>query len=277
MNHRSTRHWAWAGTLVGVAGVCIGPCAGATRVDPGPQSRSPLEESLLSARRTCMPGPETVERVASLSLTFDDSGVLALRSALDGAAADPEGRVGFRLGRTTVLSDGGIGDADPEAAFPDEATRRERMHSYAHDDAEFDLYDLSLAWPAMSRGAVTLSLIGGLRAISAQAGAWDRGDDGSGGTVTTYEDHSAMVAVPVVGTAVRVDLGGGLHLGGEASTHTLDDGATLLDLSAHTGVRVSPNLGFFAGYQVIRSGVDVGPGEAELDQEGLFARLQIRF
>jgi len=183
--------------------------------------------------------------------------------------------VSFNVGRSTVLVDGGIGDTG--ATLPDEETRRERQHSYADGGAEFDLYDLSLEWPAVTRGAVTLSLIGGLRAISAQAGQRVDAQVAPGQYASTYGESRGLVTVPIVGTGVRLDLAEGIYLSGAAATHTIPEGATLLDFTAQTGVEFNPNVSLFAGYQMIRSSVDVGSVNAQLDQEGLFARLQIRF
>lgn len=207
------------------------------------------------------------------TLLLDDA--LDPPAVLRAHAPDEQSDISLSVGRSTVLLDGGIGETG--GAIADEATRRERHAGYGHAAAEFDLYDLSLQWPAVSRGPMTFSLIGGLRAISAQAG--QRVDErvAPGQVVTSYDESRGLVTVPIVGTGVRVDLAEGLYLSGAAATHTIADGATLLDFTAQTGYEFSPNVAFFAGYQLIRSSVDVGPINAELDQEGLFARVRIRF
>ena len=187
---------------------------------------------------------------------------------------DADTTVRLNAGRTTVLSDGGIGGS---GAFVDEQTQRERIKSYAQGDAEFDHYDLSLEWAALRNGPVTFLFSGGVRAINATAGRRYDQTVAPGVTATTYEEGRAMVPVPVVGTGVRLHLADGFFLSGGAATHTIPDGATLLDFTAQTGLELNPNVGIYAGYQMIQSSVEVNSINAELDQEGVFARLRIRF
>lgn len=262
--------------LASAALIGAGASAGAqtlpdTSLSLDPASRH-ADSALLVIDLTSPPPAEEPAAPSLRTLLLDDADAPA---ALRAHASDGPSDVSLSVGRSTVLLDGGIGETG--GAIADEVTRRERHAGYGHAAAEFDLYDLSLQWPAVSRGPMTLSLIGGLRAISAQAG--QRVDErvAPGQTATSYDESRGLVTVPIVGTGVRVDLAEGLYLSGAAATHTIADGATLLDFTAQTGYELSPNVSVFAGYQLIRSSVDVGPIDAELDQEGLFARVRIRF
>ncbi len=83
--------------------------------------------------------------------------------------------------------------------------------------------------------------------------------------------------MPVIGGGVSWRLSEEMSFSGTASTHTFTDQGTVLDLSAETSIRLTPNIGLFAGYQFIRSAIEVQSLEADLEREGVFARLQIRF
>ncbi len=179
------------------------------------------------------------------------------------------GGVVFHAGRSTTFIDGGLGD---DSFVFDEAIRRERAPGYHERDAEFDVYDLSLSRDAWSDGALTVSLLGGVRTVSVQAVR--RVEDGvyPGG-----EDADGFVPVPIVGTGVRLDLAPGLYVAGAAATHTIPDYATMLDFTAQAGLQLHPNAVFQAGYQSTYSSVTVDQLEQRFDEEGFFARLRISF
>lgn len=280
MPRRRSRARRWTGAsalLFGAAGACVAQSLPDTSLSLDPSAVHRADDAWAGATLTPWPTRAAQAPLASpdpafVNLLFDEVADRPL--ALEHADAD-DPDVSLNVGRSTVLVDGGIGDTG--TALPDEEVRRERQHSYAQGDAEFDLYDLSLEWPAVSSGPMTLSLIGGLRAISAQAGQRVDQQVSPGQIASTYDESRGLITVPIVGTGVRVDLGDGVYLAGAAATHTIPEGATLLDFTAQTGVEFSRNVAFFAGYQMIRSSVDVGAINAELDQEGLFARLRVRF
>jgi hypothetical protein len=175
----------------------------------------------------------------------------------------------FEVDRGTLLRDGGISG---NAGMLEGDDGLMRLSSLASGEGEYDIYDLSLTWDAYKPGPLTLSVIGGIKAIDARIGRTVQ----SGGT-TTFEDARGVVAVPVIGGGVAWKLSEDMTLSGMASTQTFDGAGSVVDLSAETSIRISPNIGFSAGYQFIRSAIEVQSMDAELEREGLFARLQIRF
>jgi hypothetical protein len=76
---------------------------------------------------------------------------------------------------------------------------------------------------------------------------------------------------------VRWDISDSLSFSGQATTQSLDLGSSLLGFQAKTDWRLSDRVGLSAGYQIIRSEFDLGTVSRDLSQEGLFARLQIKF
>jgi hypothetical protein len=174
----------------------------------------------------------------------------------------------FEVDRNTVLRDGGISG---EQAMPAGDDGLMRLTSLAAGEGEYDIYDLSLTWDAYTPGPVTVSVIGGLKAIDARIG---KVVDDAG--TATFRDARGVVAVPVVGGGVSWRLNPDVVFSGTASTHTFGAGS-VVDLSAETSLRLSPNVGLSAGYQFIRSAIEVQSLEADLEREGIFARVQIRF
>ncbi len=177
--------------------------------------------------------------------------------------------VRFEVDRGTLLRDGGISGKAGMVGGDDGLMR---LASLASGEGEYDIYDLSLTWDAYKPGPFTLSVIGGLKAIDARIGRTVERDGSA-----TFEDARGVVAVPIIGGGIAWKISEDMTLFGSASTQTFDSAGSVVDLSAETSIRFSPNIGFSAGYQFIRSAIEVQSMDAELEREGLFARLQIRF
>lgn len=243
------------------------------RIDPVDASVARARLSLLRADGIELAWIEGLLRVPA----FDGRAVLpdVLRfeaPRLDGqtGTSDPLGRsVRFGLDRNTLLRDGGI-SGDSSMLEGDDGLMR--LMSHASGEGEYDIYDLSLVWDAYEPGPLTVSVIGGIKAIDARIGKVVE----SGG-VSTFEDARGVVAVPVIGGGVAWRVNEDMLISGTASTQTFSGSGSVLDLSAGTSIRLSPNIGLTAGYQFIRSSIEVQSLEAELEREGIFARLQIRF
>ncbi|MEO1512212.1 MAG: hypothetical protein AAFU70_09075, partial [Planctomycetota bacterium] len=90
-------------------------------------------------------------------------------------------------------------------------------------------------------------------------------------------DERTARAVPVIGSDVRLKLTDSLLLGGAASTHAIATGATLLQFEADATLRLHRNVSLSAGYRFIESTIDMSGPDPTLDQEGVFARLVIKF
>lgn len=177
--------------------------------------------------------------------------------------------VRFEVDRGTMLRDGGI-SGDRAMIEGDDGLMR--LASMAAGEGEYDIYDLTLSWDAYRPGPVTLSVIGGLKAIDARIGKVVE-DNGT----STFRDARGLVAVPIIGGGVSWRVTEAMTLNGTASTQTFDGSGNVLDLSAETSIRLSPNVGLNAGYQFIRSAVEVQSLETNLQSDGVFARVQIRF
>lgn len=175
----------------------------------------------------------------------------------------------FKVGRTTALRDGNI--AGSAGGFGNSGT--DHVASVAQSEGEYDLYDLSLAWNALKTDDVSFSFLSGLKAIDANIAKRVKG---AGGSTSIDSEHRAVL-MPMVGSGVRWNVSDDFAITGSALTHPIESGDALIDFNAATDLRITRNVDFTAGYRIIRSNFDVGSVTTELTQEGLFARLQIRF
>lgn len=175
----------------------------------------------------------------------------------------------FSVGRTTELRDGNISGSEGTL---NSKSGRDHLPSLTQAEGEYDVYDLSLEWKAINTGDVTISLLSGFKAIEANIGkrVTNNGD-------TTIETVNRFAAIPMVGSGVRWQINDSFSFSGTALTHPIDAGDALIDFNASTDLKLSTNIGFSAGYRIIRSSFEVGSVDTGVDQEGLFARLQISF
>lgn len=177
--------------------------------------------------------------------------------------------VRFSVGRTTELRDGNISGSEGSL---DSGSGNEHIASLTQSEGEYDVYDLSLEWDAISAGPVTLSVLSGLKAIEANIGKRvTKGGD------TTIETVHRVTALPMIGSGLRWKINDSLSFSGAALTHPIDTGDALIDFNASTDLRISSNVKFSAGYRILRSSFEVGSIDTDINQEGLFARLQISF
>lgn len=188
----------------------------------------------------------------------------------DTGVREPLGRTfRFEIDRTTALRDGGISGQQPALSGDDGLMR---LTSLASGEGEYDIYDLSLAWDAYKPGPLTVSVIGGIKAIDARISRAVTGENG-----TSFQDARGVAAVPVIGGGISWRVSEDMVVSGTASTQSFSGQGNVLDLSAETSFRLAPNIGLSAGYQVIRGSIEVESLSTELDREGVFARIQIRF
>jgi hypothetical protein len=173
----------------------------------------------------------------------------------------------FKVGRTTDLSDGNISGSQGALGGDDQVA------SITQSEGEYDLYDLSLEWDAIRTGDVEFSVLSGLKAIEANIAKRVKYASGD----TQIDSEHRVTLMPMVGSGVRWQISDDLSISGSAITHPIESGDALIDFNAATDLRISRNVGFVAGYRIIRSSFGVGNVDAELTQEGLFARLQISF
>lgn len=174
----------------------------------------------------------------------------------------------FKVGRTTDLSDGNI--AGSNGALGNDGND---VASITQSEGEYDIYDLSLQWDAVQTGGMKLSLLSGFKAIEADIAKRVRDSSGN----TSIDTAHRVAALPMIGSGVSWQITEDFAIRGSALTHPIETGDTLIDFNAATDLRITRNIGFVAGYRVIRSTFEVGGIDAEVNQEGLFARLQISF
>lgn len=175
----------------------------------------------------------------------------------------------FNVGRTTALRDGNIAGSAGGLGN----SGNDHVASVTQSEGEYDLYDLSLAWNALKTDDVSFSFLSGLKAIDANIAKRVKG---AGGSTSIDSEHRAVL-MPMVGSGVRWNVSEDFAITGSALTHPIESGDALIDFNAATDLRITRNVDFTAGYRIIRSNFDVGSVNTELTQEGLFARLQIRF
>lgn len=179
----------------------------------------------------------------------------------------PDG-VRFRVDQGTALSDGGIGGS---VASLD--NRNARVASIVQGEGEYSLTDMEMMWDAMDSGNFELSIVSGITAIQADVSK----KVNAGGVSDVADVHSRAAFVPTIGSALSWSISDDWSISGQALTQSIDLGSSFLDFSAQADWRLSDSIGLSAGYQIIRSSFEVGSVSSDLSQEGLFARLQIKF
>jgi len=198
---------------------------------------------------------------------LDAQYVIQMLDSPDGQLT-PGRNMRFNVGRNTTLSDGNI--AGTRTSIPGQASSISTM---TQSEGEYNFYDMSVEWQAASAGAVELSFTSGVTAIQATASKRVQ----SGRTSTLYDVTNRVIAVPTIGSTVRWNISRGWSLSGQATTQSLDMGSSLMGFNAQSDWRISDRVGFSAGYQILKSEFDFGSVTSDLSQEGLFARLQIKF
>lgn len=267
--------WAWVISALAAAGASQGASAQPER------SESDLKLSF----QTLLDRPAPVRPMVQWDQEPpEESGVLRMELPAFGGAGELDVRedarmfderpdllrsLGLHVERSTALRDGGIDSSRG-------ALEADPLAGYAEPHGEFDLYDISMNVGQFGDRDLGLSLLTGFRAIRAEVGQVSVSQDRAGNTTTTYHEGQGVVAVPVIGTGVHWSPTDEIRLRGNASTHTISN-ATFFDLRAEAEIRLAYNVGLTAGYEYVRSAMEVRNVEAELSEAGLFARLQIKF
>jgi len=175
----------------------------------------------------------------------------------------------FSVGRTTALRDGDISGSQGTL---NQDSQGDHLPSLAQSEGEYDIFDLSLEWEAIEAGPVSVSVISGLKAIEANIGKRITKDGD-----TSIESVHRFTAMPMIGSSVRWEVNRNFSFSSAALTHPVETGDTLIDFNASTDLRISKNIDFSAGYRIIRSSFEVGSLDTQVEQEGLFAKIQISF
>jgi len=178
------------------------------------------------------------------------------------SAGGGDGALAFRFNRETALYDAGYG----------EATTEEGSFAGSNADGErFSRYSLDIEWnPAGEDAAVQWLVVGGLHAIKADIG---RLDDAS----LDITEAQGTVAIPTVGTGMRWAPARDLTFSTIARTQSVDSSASMLNLLFSADLELSPGVGLSAGYEFYESDLSVDNVRTQIDREGYFAKLTIRF
>ncbi len=140
------------------------------------------------------------------------------------------------------------------------------------DDADrFDVVDVQLAWPALRTESFQLDVLPGLRAVRADVSRLE----GIGDEARLREEQD-LQPLPILGTDLTWHLTDAVALTGAAATQTVG-GGSLLDLQARAEISLSENIFLKTGYRFIDTRIEVDEIDANLRQEGVFARFEIRF
>lgn len=199
---------------------------------------------------------------------LDSAGVFGdLLNVSDGKLS-PGSNMRFTVGRNTTLNDGNI--AGTAGSLPGQG---DSVASMTQREGEYNFYDMLVEWQAATSGPVEFSLTSGVTAIEANVSK----QVNSGGTSTIHDVSHRVIAVPTIGSAVTWNISQDWSLTGKATTQSINIGSSLVGFNAQTDWRISDRVGLSAGYQILRSEFDLGAVTSDLHQEGLFARLQIRF
>ena len=226
----------------------------------------------LSAMRTQGTDPGLIEKSRPLSFSPTPIAIGFSAPVVDehvqtfvglGSGTDDDS-VRFNVDRNTALNDGGIGGGSITRPGSPGAV------SLTQGNGTYNLTDLELQWTTGSDGPVDVVFLSGITAIEAQQVSLGEARDPS-------EIQRNVVAVPTIGSAVRWEISDSFSFSGQATTQSLDLGSSLLGFQAKTDWRLSDRVGLSAGYQIIRSEFDAGAFTRDLSNEGLFARLQIKF
>jgi len=222
---------------------------------PDPATTAPIEIPL-----------QAPELDASIARWFERGagGALTIDPPPFDAVPLDTGSIGFRMDRNTSLTDGGIKTGTGVLGSGP------AVASLTQGEGEYTLTDLEMHWRAGSGGPLELRLVSGVTTIEADVRSRTSGND-------MHEVHSRVVPVPTFGSAVRWEISDGWSITSKAQTQSIDLGSSFLDFSARSDWRLGDRVDLSAGYQIIRSSFEVDSLSSDLTQEGLFARVQIKF
>ncbi len=175
----------------------------------------------------------------------------------------------FSIQRNTNLNDGNIAGNTP--SLPN--TNPDAIATMTQSEGSYNFYEMAYEWEAASTKQVNFTIISGITAIQANVAKRVH----SGTTTDIYDATNRVVTVPTIGSAFRWNISDTFSFKGQATTQSLNTGSSLLEFNAQTDWQISDRVGLSAGYQILRSQIDLGPVTSDLNQQGLFARLQIKF
>ncbi len=172
----------------------------------------------------------------------------------------------FRFKRNTNLSDGGLTNAT--AARP---PSENDAFADTSSGERFNRYSMNIEWvPTGASNQFQWLVVGGVQAIKADIG---RLNDASLGLTQAR----GTVAIPTVGTGLRWAPADTFSISTLARTQTLEGDASMTNLILSADLMLSRMVGLSAGYEYFESDLTVESVQTQIDREGVFARITIRF
>ncbi len=139
-------------------------------------------------------------------------------------------------------------------------------------DGLVHMLDASVSWVVDPSSAVQVSFDGGVRTLA-------RSYQGSaqGASLSAPDLNGSLVTQPVMGAAVRWSLSDWAYIEGSATGNVVDVAGSFLDLTAQAGVSLTANMALVAGYRYLDASFETSGSSAALNQDAVFAVLQIRY
>lgn len=145
-------------------------------------------------------------------------------------------------------------------------------------DTEFDVFHGELAFDVVEAGPFTVALGFGVRVMDFSATVSGIATDpGSGISAQTTETVDIVVPLPAPGLTVRWDVTKRLYLRGVLRGIYAGDYGNFFDAVGEVGFDITRNIGLYGGYRWMHGEADVSDVAFEVDLEGLYAGVEVRF
>ncbi len=145
-------------------------------------------------------------------------------------------------------------------------------------EADLDVYQGELAYDLVEAGPVTVSFGFGVRVFDFSATLEGTATDpNTGQSETRSESVDAVVPLPYPGIGVRVDVTKRLYLRGAVRGIYAGDYGNYFDALGEVGFDFTRNVGVFGGYRWMHAEADVSDVEFNVDLDGFYAGVEVRF
>lgn len=144
--------------------------------------------------------------------------------------------------------------------------------------ADVDIYQVDLAFDVLEAGPITVSFGPGLRILDFEASVTGDATDPIGGTTAFLTRSASGVApLPGPGLGLRLDFTERIYAQAAVRGIYLGDYGNFFDASGEVGIDFTRNIGVFAGYRWMHAEADVSDVDFEVNLDGLFAGVEVRF
>ncbi|MFM9995418.1 MAG: TonB-dependent hemoglobin/transferrin/lactoferrin family receptor [Phycisphaerales bacterium] len=255
--------------------------AGKNGKAPAKKRRSVAEDTVVRVRgggwATSLDGQVAVGQTFPATI-----GVIDLTDDLN---IDPDrsafvGSVGVSLGKGVHLDAGYAGPFRFEGTSdPIDISFNEFVFTGVLDsEADVDIYQVDLAFDVVEAGPLTISFGPGIRILDFEAAVTGTATDPiTSITAVRTETASGVAPLPGPGLGVRFEVTERVYVKGGIRGMYLGDYGNFFDASAELGVDITRNIGVYAGYRWMHAEADVDDVEFNVDLDGLYAGVEIRF